>query len=72
VWHAKSVPRASREVGVEGRLGGQAHVPGAAGTWKDLTGNISLLGAQLLDHGVEGLFELQDLSAHIQDSGVRR
>ena len=72
MWHAKSVPRASREVGVEGRLGGQAHVPGAAGTWKDLTGNISLLGAQLLDHGVERLFELQDLSAHIQDSGVRR
>jgi CheY-like chemotaxis protein/methyl-accepting chemotaxis protein len=37
----------AREVGVEGRLGGQAHVPGAAGTWKDLTGNVNLLAANL-------------------------
>src|SRR4029079_3022230 len=36
-----------REVGVEGRLGGQANVPGAAGTWKDLTGNVNLLAANL-------------------------
>ncbi|HWN71024.1 MAG TPA: response regulator, partial [Haliangium sp.] len=35
------------EVGVEGRLGGQANVPGAAGTWKDLTGNVNLLAANL-------------------------
>jgi CheY-like chemotaxis protein/signal transduction histidine kinase/HAMP domain-containing protein len=34
-------------VGVEGRLGGQAAVPGAAGTWKDLTGNVNLLAANL-------------------------
>src|SRR5213079_1165495 len=34
-------------VGVEGRLGGQANVPGAAGTWKDLTGNVNLLAANL-------------------------
>ena len=33
--------------GVEGRLGGQANVPGAAGTWKDLTGNVNLLAANL-------------------------
>src|SRR5262249_17246455 len=32
---------------VEGRLGGQAHVPGAAGTWKDLTANVNLLAANL-------------------------
>jgi CheY-like chemotaxis protein/signal transduction histidine kinase/HAMP domain-containing protein len=32
---------------VEGRLGGQANVPGAAGTWKDLTGNVNLLAANL-------------------------
>jgi hypothetical protein len=32
------VTNVAREVGVEGRLGGQANVPGAAGTWKDLTG----------------------------------
>src|SRR6185437_14649959 len=37
----------AREVGVEGRLGGQAHVPGAAGTWKDLTANVNLLAANL-------------------------
>src|SRR5262249_32631650 len=37
----------AREVGVEGRLGGQAAVPGAAGTWKDLTGNVNLLAANL-------------------------
>ncbi len=36
----------AREVGVEGRLGGQANVPGAAGTWKDLTGNVNLLRRQ--------------------------
>src|SRR6202040_3884364 len=35
------------EVGVEGRLGGQANVPGAAGTWKDLTANVNLLAANL-------------------------
>jgi CheY-like chemotaxis protein/signal transduction histidine kinase/HAMP domain-containing protein len=34
-------------VGVEGRLGGQANVPGAAGSWKDLTGNVNLLAANL-------------------------
>ena len=37
----------AREVGVEGRLGGQANVPGAAGTWKDLIGNVNLLAANL-------------------------
>ena len=37
----------AREVGVEGRLGGQANVPGAAGTWKDLTGNVNLLADNL-------------------------
>ncbi|HXI50177.1 MAG TPA: ATP-binding protein, partial [Candidatus Saccharimonadales bacterium] len=44
---AAEVTRVAREVGVEGRLGGQAHVPGAAGTWKDLTGNVNLLAANL-------------------------
>ncbi len=37
----------AREVGVEGRLGGQANVPGASGTWKDLTANVNLLAANL-------------------------
>ena len=43
---ADQVTTVAREVGVEGRLGGQANVPGAAGTWKDLTGNVNLLGRQ--------------------------
>ncbi len=44
---ADQVSSVAREVGVEGRLGGQANVPGAAGTWKDLTGNVNLLAANL-------------------------
>ena len=44
---ADQVTSVAREVGVEGRLGGQAHVPGAAGTWKDLTANVNLLAANL-------------------------
>ena len=44
---AEQVTNVAKEVGVEGRLGGQANVPGAAGTWKDLTGNVNLLAANL-------------------------
>ncbi|KYG21420.1 hypothetical protein SE92_15100, partial [Bradyrhizobium sp. AT1] len=44
---ADQVTSVAREVGVEGRLGGQANVPSAAGTWKDLTGNVNLLAANL-------------------------
>src|SRR5690606_13295111 len=44
---AAQVTTVAREVGVDGRLGGQANVPGAAGTWKDLTGNVNLLAANL-------------------------
>jgi len=44
---AQQVTGVAREVGVEGRLGGQANVPGTAGTWKDLTGNVNLLAANL-------------------------
>ncbi|HEY3804054.1 MAG TPA: HAMP domain-containing protein [Kofleriaceae bacterium] len=44
---AEQVTNVAREVGVDGRLGGQANVPGAAGTWKDLTGNVNLLAANL-------------------------
>ena len=44
---AEQVTTVAREVGVEGRLGGQANVPGAAGTWKDLTANVNLLAANL-------------------------
>ncbi|HZF30225.1 MAG TPA: response regulator, partial [Gammaproteobacteria bacterium] len=44
---ADQVTTVAREVGVEGRLGGQANVPGAAGTWKHLTANVNLLAANL-------------------------
>ncbi|HEX7891851.1 MAG TPA: response regulator, partial [Ramlibacter sp.] len=44
---ADQVTNVAREVGVDGRLGGQANVPGASGTWKDLTGNVNLLAANL-------------------------
>src|SRR5258708_5850450 len=44
---AEEVTRVAREVGVEGKLGGQAKVPGASGTWKDLTENVNELAANL-------------------------
>jgi len=44
---AGEVTRVAREVGMEGKLGGQAEVPGVAGTWKELTGNVNMLAANL-------------------------
>src|SRR5690606_13069335 len=44
---AAQVTTVAREVGVDGKLGGQARVPGAAGTWKDLTDNVNHLAANL-------------------------
>ena len=44
---ASEVTRVAREVGTEGKLGGQAVVPGVAGTWKDLTDNVNLLAGNL-------------------------
>jgi HAMP domain-containing protein/signal transduction histidine kinase/DNA-binding response OmpR family regulator len=44
---AEQVTSVAREVGVEGKLGGQANVPGAAGTWRDLTDNVNQLAANL-------------------------
>ncbi len=44
---ADQVTTVAREVGVEGKLGGQAKVPGAAGTWKGLTENVNELAANL-------------------------
>ncbi len=44
---ADQVTTVAREVGVEGRLGGQANVPGASGTWRDLTDNVNQLAANL-------------------------
>ena len=44
---ASEVTRVAREVGTEGKLGGQAQVRGVAGTWKDLTDNVNLMAANL-------------------------
>ncbi|KAI7875516.1 hypothetical protein K492DRAFT_213945 [Lichtheimia hyalospora FSU 10163] len=41
------VTRVAREVGTEGKLGGQAHVQGVAGTWKDLTDNVNMMAGNL-------------------------
>ncbi len=44
---ASEVTRVAREVGTEGKLGGQAHVKGVGGTWKDLTDNVNLMASNL-------------------------
>src|SRR4029077_14646393 len=44
---ADQVSTVAREVGIEGKLGGQAKVPGAAGTWRDLTDNVNQLAGNL-------------------------
>ena len=44
---ASEVSRVAREVGTEGKLGGQAAVPGVAGTWKDLTDNVNSMASNL-------------------------
>ena len=50
---AAEVTRVAREVGTEGKLGGQAQVPGVGGTWKDLTDNVKLHGQQLDGPGAQ-------------------
>src|SRR5207253_1519288 len=44
---ASEVTRVAREVGTDGKLGGQAEVPGVAGTWKDLTDKVNLMASNL-------------------------
>ena len=44
---AAEVTRVAREVGTEGKLGGQAQVPGVAGTWKDLTDKVNSMATNL-------------------------
>ncbi|HET7230447.1 MAG TPA: HAMP domain-containing protein [Longimicrobium sp.] len=53
---ADEVTRVAREVGTEGRLGGQANVPGVGGTWKDLTDSVNQLAGNLT-------VQLRDVSA---------
>ena len=54
---ASEVTRVAREVGTEGRLGGQAQVPGVAGTWKDLTDNVNFMASNLTDQ-VRGIVKV--------------
>jgi len=46
---AAEVTRVAREVGTDGKLGGQAQVTGVAGTWKDLTDNVNVMAANLTE-----------------------
>src|SRR5256885_8637050 len=68
---AGEVTRVAREVGTEGRLGGQANVPGAAGTWKDLTDNVNLLAANLTPQ-VRNIAEVATAVAHGEISRTAR
>jgi HAMP domain-containing protein/signal transduction histidine kinase/CheY-like chemotaxis protein len=54
---ASEVTRVAREVGTEGKLGGQAQVPGVGGTWKDLTDNVNLMATRLTNQ-VRGIAEV--------------
>ena len=54
---AAEVTRVAREVGTEGKLGGQAQVPGVAGTWKDLTDSVNVMAANLTDQ-VRGIVKV--------------
>ena len=54
---ASEVARVAREVGIEGKLGGQAQVKGVAGTWKDLTDNVNMMAANLTGQ-VRGIAEV--------------
>src|SRR5687767_10869173 len=54
---ASEVTRVAREVGTEGKLGGQARVPGVGGTWKDLTDNVNVMAANLTNQ-VRGIVKV--------------
>src|SRR5207253_892875 len=54
---ASEVTRVAREVGTEGALGGQAQVPGVAGTWKDLTDTVNVMAANLTEQ-VRGIVKV--------------
>jgi signal transduction histidine kinase/CheY-like chemotaxis protein/HAMP domain-containing protein len=54
---ASEVSRVAREVGTDGKLGGQAQVPGVAGTWKDLTDNVNAMAANLTNQ-VRGIAQV--------------
>src|SRR5205823_2735187 len=65
---ACEVTRVAREVSSEGRLGGQANVPGVAGTWKDLTDNVNMMAANLTNQ-VRGI---ADVVTAVAQGNLRR
>src|SRR6202040_258177 len=65
---ASEVTRVAREVGTEGRLGGQADVQGVAGTWKDLTDNVNMMAANLTNQ-VRGI---ADVVTAVAQGNLRR
>jgi len=72
------VTRVAREVGTEGKLGGQAKVPGVAGTWKDLTDNVNLMASNLTRGQVRNIAEVAtavasgDLSRKLRSTCAER
>src|SRR5204863_423397 len=60
---ASEVSRVAREVGTDGKLGGQAAVPGVAGTWKDLTDNVNSMASNLTGQ-VRNIAEVTTAVAH--------
>src|SRR3989440_40467 len=65
---ASEVTRVAREVGTEGRLGGQASVPGPSGPWKDLTDNVNQLAATLTDQ----IRAIADVSTAVTEGDLTR
>ena len=64
---AWEVTRVAREVGTDGKLGGQAEVPGVAGTWKDLTDNVNLLAANFTNQ-VRAIAEVERKNQEIEQA----
>ena len=67
---SREVTRVAREVGTEGRLGGQAKIDGVEGTWKELTDNVNTMADRLTDQvrsiaKVTTAISLGDLSQQI-------
>src|SRR5438132_13796528 len=65
---AGEVTRVAREVGIEGRLGGQAYVAGASGTWRDLTDNVNRLAANLTTQ----VREIADVATAVTEGDLTR
>ncbi|AKU90974.1 HAMP domain-containing protein [Vulgatibacter incomptus] len=65
---ADQVTSVAREVGIEGKLGGQASVPGAAGTWRDLTDNVNQLAANLTTQ----VRAIADVAASVTEGDLSR